>query len=99
MRRPRGRELTISLPKELHPATQALVKGFAEAMAAKLREAEQKYGYRNGWRTQDWETECRQHMHDHIAKGDPRDVAIYCAFMWCRGWCTAADRVEQEQAP
>lgn len=28
------------------------------------------------------------HFHQHIAKGDPRDVAAYCAFMWWHGWST-----------
>lgn len=26
---------------------------------------------------------------EHVAKGDPRDVAAYCAFAWHHGWSTA----------
>ena len=88
MRRPRP-SITIPIPEGLAPRTVDLVRDFALAIASKLREAEQKYGYRDGWLTEDWETECRQHMREHMAKGDPRDVAIYAAFMWRRGWSTA----------
>ena len=90
MRRPKpaGSVIEVSVPVDLHPATKSLVQMFAAAMASKLREAEEKYGYSDGWRTQDWEDECRQHMLDHMNKGDPRDVAIYAAFMWRRGWST-----------
>ena len=35
-------------------------------------------------------TECLAEFHRHIAKGDPRDVAAYCAFMWYHGWKTEA---------
>lgn len=91
MRRPlpAGSEVTVRVPVELHPTTKALVKGFATALAEKLRKAEIDYGYGDGWRTDAWEAECRQQMLVHIDKGDPRDVAIYCAFMWQRGWRTS----------
>lgn len=73
----------------LHPDTAALVSNFAVALAAKLRNAEQKYGYSNGWLTDNWEAECRQQLDKHVAKGDPLDVAAYAAFMWRHGWRTA----------
>lgn len=95
MRRPKLRtEIKIGVPNELHPVSQQLVQDFAAAMAAKLRLAETKYGYRAGWRWQDWETECRKHLREHLAKGDPLDVAIYCAFMWSRGWSTVEPHTE-----
>lgn len=88
MRRPRGPALDVTVPKGLHPTTRALVQEFANALATKLKSAEEKYGYSNGWATQDWEVECRRHLYEHIDKGDPLDVAAYCAFMWRRGWST-----------
>lgn len=88
---PGSGEPTLTCPEGLHPETKKLVSEFAEAIAEKLRGAEIKYGYRDGWRTQDWREECKQHLHNHIAKGDPLDVAAYCAFMWRRGWVTAND--------
>ena len=74
----------------LHPSTAALVNDFATALAEKLRKAELKYGYSNAWTNNGWMTECLADFHRHIAKGDPRDVAAYCAFMWHHGWKTEA---------
>jgi hypothetical protein len=46
-----------------------------------------KHGYEgHTWRSPDWEALWRQEVFEHIAKGDPRDVAIYCAFGWYHGW-------------
>jgi len=73
----------------LHPATADLVRRFSVALAEKLAAAEQKYGYSDNWARPDWMDECRQHLLDHIAKGDARDVAAYCAFLWHHGERTA----------
>lgn len=78
----------IQLPAELHPDTAKLVVDFATELGAKLRKAEVKYGYSNKWLTDEWERICSEQLHSHLAKGDPRDVAIYAAFMWARGWAT-----------
>lgn len=78
-------------PEDLHPRTLVLVKRFAVALAKKLRLAEEKYGYSDGWSRNDWEIECREHLYRHLEKGDPRDVAAYCAFMWVHRWSTASE--------
>jgi len=65
-----------------------LVTRFSEALLAKLRAAEKKYGYDNGWLKGDWQAHCQKALIDHLAKGDPRDVAAYCAFLWHHGWPT-----------
>ncbi len=70
------------LPAKLHLATVNLVARFASALAEKLARAEQKYGYSDGWASPDWLDECRAKLLEHVAKGDPRDVAAYCAFLW-----------------
>jgi len=67
---------------KLHFATQQLVERFSVALAEKLAVAEAKYGYSDGWRDPNWMDECRAKLMEHIAKGDPRDVAAYCAFLW-----------------
>lgn len=78
----------IPIPAELHPDTaHALIK-FAGALAIKLRKNEEKYGYSNGWLTEDWEEKFHLEHMAHIAKGDPRDNAIYNLFAWTRGWKT-----------
>lgn len=75
---------------DLNPHTKNLVVRFARAMAKKLLAAEQKYGYTDGWRTEGWMDECRAKLLEHIAKGDPVDVANYCAFLWFHGASTAS---------
>ncbi len=65
---------------------KGLVKHFSEALLAKLIAAEMKYGWNNGWTKQDWEADCQRHLLEHVAKGDPLDVAAYAAFCWHHGW-------------
>lgn len=83
--------------QELHPNTKALVYRFALAMADKLAAAEAKYGYQDNWRSNDWEDECREQLKRHIEKGDPVDVANYCAFLWIHNWPTI--RTIKEENP
>lgn len=78
------------VPSELHPDTQKLVIDFCTALAEKLYKAQLKYGYEADWKQDGWTSQCQAHFHQHIAKGDPRDVAAYCAFMWYHGWKTEA---------
>lgn len=75
-------------PANLHPLTLDLVKRFAVALAEKLCLAEEKYGYSDNWQRDDWKDDCQHKLIKHITKGDPRDVAAYCAFMWHHGWPT-----------
>ena len=84
-----------TLREELHPSTVNLVVRFARALAAKLAAAEKKYGYSDGWRDPAWMDECRVKLLEHVAKGDPLDVAAYCAFLWFHGKSTAG----AERAP
>lgn len=75
---------------ELHPRTRDLANRFSAAMAEKLLAAQRKYGYSDGWADPSWMDECRAKLLEHVAKGDPRDVANYCAFLWSHGESTAA---------
>ena len=86
-------------PPDLHPATPqpfaAKVFGkrsaqrCAAVLAGKLHAAEKKYGFADGWRNKAWMDECREALQRHVAKGDPLDVAAYCAFLWHHGELTA----------
>lgn len=76
------------MPFGLHPDTQKLVTDFCAALAEKLYKAQLKYGYDADWKQDGWQSQCQAHFHQHIAKGDPRDVAAYCAFMWWHDWST-----------
>ncbi|MBP2230770.1 hypothetical protein J2847_004079 [Azospirillum agricola] len=76
----------IPLPQGLHPDTAKLVTAFAEAVAAKLRLSEIKYGWTANWSRDGWRDELVTELLRHVHKGDPRDVAAYCAFAWHHGW-------------
>ncbi|MFB6449298.1 hypothetical protein [Bradyrhizobium tunisiense] len=65
-----------------------LVRNFSAALLEKLHAAEEKYGWNNGWIAMHWEADCKRQLLEHVHKGDPRDVAAYCAFMWHHGWKT-----------
>ncbi|MGF6641862.1 hypothetical protein [Paraburkholderia sp. MM6662-R1] len=73
---------------DLHPATASLVDRFSVALAEKLAAAERKYGYSNEWEmTTDFDG-LRTDLMQHVCKGDPLDVAAYCAFLWHAGQAT-----------
>ena len=76
----------ISLPDGLHRDSANLVRDFAMALGEKLRAAEVKYGYGASWKKEDWQAECIANLVTHLGKGDPRDVAAFCAFAWHHGW-------------
>lgn len=74
------------MSRDLHPDTDDLVDRFAEALKDKLAKAERKYGYQDGWRDPSWRDALLAKLREHVGKGDPRDVAAYCAFAWHHGW-------------
>ncbi|WP_233623967.1 hypothetical protein [Burkholderia vietnamiensis] len=78
-----------TIPAELHHDTAKLVRRFARALANKLLSAQRKYGYSDNWMRDDWADECRAELMRHVHKGDPRDVAAYCAFLWHHNESTA----------
>lgn len=74
--------LPLNVPTELHIETVKVVKDFAEALLMKLLAAQQKYGYTDHWMNPCIIPDLRQDLAEHMQKGDPRDVAAYCAFLW-----------------
>jgi hypothetical protein len=86
--KPATQYVMVELPQGLQPTTISLVRDFAEALAAKLRKAELKYDFSDSWKLDDWEQKCKQDLYLHLEKGDPIDVAAYCAFMWYHRWNT-----------
>lgn len=72
----------------LHPTTADLVDRFSAALKAKLQRAERKYGYTDNWTATDWMDQCREELVRHVGKGDPLDVAAFCAFLWHHGEST-----------
>lgn len=72
--------------RDLHPETSRLIDRFAEALKDKLAAAQKKYGYSDGWMNSDWQADLIEKLQSHVIKGDPRDVAAYCAFAWHHEW-------------
>jgi hypothetical protein len=90
--------LPMNVPTELHIETVRLVKDFAEALMAKLLKSQQKYGYTDEWLKDDWMDKCRDDLFHHTGKGDPLDVAAYCAFLWHHGESTMTPQVVETAA-
>ncbi|OMS46518.1 hypothetical protein AQ742_29580 [Burkholderia pseudomallei] len=63
------------------------VDRFVEAMKAKLADARTKG--RRGWQHCEPQDLSRM-LREHVEKGDPRDVANFCAFLWNMGESIAA---------
>lgn len=76
-----------------------LVRRFSAALFAKLLAAEEKHGWKGAWHKDDWGDQVAAELLRHVGKGDPLDVAAYCAFAWHHGWPTngghgAGDAIE-----
>lgn len=83
-------DLTITIPDRLHADSRELLGRFTTALAEKMRASEEKHGYANHWMRGGWiaDGRCIRHFSEHVLKGDPRDVAIYAAFLWHHGAST-----------
>ena len=66
--------------------TEKLVDDFASALKAKLLASQRKYGWSDNWSAENWREACQSELLRHLGKGDPVDVAAYCAFLWFHGW-------------
>lgn len=76
-----------------HPDDLA-VDRFAAAMKEKLALARTKG--RTGWEQCD-PANLSAMLHEHVAKGDPRDVANFCMFLWNRGKPISPCRAIQDE--
>ena len=76
-------KVIIDLPDTLHPRAASLVRRFAEAMGKKLDKSQRKYGYTDDW-TESSLIGLQDALIEHVEKGDPIDVANFCAFLWHR---------------
>ncbi|MGE8065228.1 hypothetical protein [Pseudomonas sp. NPDC089569] len=80
--KPGQKLISAAIPADLHPLTQELVSGFMGAFAEKLFASEVKRGGATIWVDADWMDQCREELVRHVLKGDVRDIAAYCAFLW-----------------
>lgn len=87
-RRAQTDQKLAELMKDLRDPIPGLVKDFSEVLLRKLRDAEAKYGYDNLWLRDPNFDGMRRELREHVGKGDPLDVAAYCAFLWYHGQST-----------
>lgn len=80
---------SIEIPAALKGDERAMVLGFAEALAEKFVQAEQKHGWNGEWKRAPAGF-IQGSIVEHLAKGDPRDVAVLCAIAYARGFPTAS---------
>jgi len=66
-------------------ASQKLFQKAVRDCGFKFAEAERKHKWQDKFLTAT-EDEVQEDFKRHVAKGDPRDVAIYCFIMIFRGW-------------
>lgn len=64
----------------------ALVASFSKALLEKFEASEEKYKWNGGWKKNDWQEDFNKQFKNHVANGDPIDIAAYCAFAWYHKW-------------
>jgi len=74
--------LQVAADAEVKHPDDVAVDQFAEVMKAKLADARAKG--RAGWQQCD-PAELSYMLREHVEKGDPRDVANFCMFLWSLG--------------
>ncbi|MFJ3316837.1 hypothetical protein ACIPLR_15880 [Herbaspirillum huttiense] len=76
------REVLLSSPAVAQHSDDAAVDRFATALKEKLALAREKG--RSGWEQCD-AADLSYMLREHVEKGDPRDVANFCMFLWSLG--------------
>ena len=78
-----------------HP-DDAAVDRFAQALKLKLKAARENG--RSGWQTCP-PADLSRMLREHVEKGDPRDVANFCMFLWALGAGIDEDETRKRAAP
>lgn len=78
----------VELPDELAPDTARMVLTMADRMGAKLAQKQEAKG--TSWRTCSWYY-LKQQLYLHLMKGDPVDVANFCAMLLAQDKDTRPD--------
>ena len=82
-----GRREGAEEMRESQDPLEDLVSRFSVALLEKLKASREKYEFGGEpWQDNDWRGDLLWMIRQHLDKGDPRDVAAYCAFAWHHGW-------------
>lgn len=74
--------VSLSSSEEL----ENLFTDFSSALLMRARAAQELDGFTDDWKNNDWQDQLNLQIAHHVANGDPRDSALYCAFAWYHGW-------------
>ncbi len=80
--------------KENYAAMKKVVDEFAAHMLSKMWKSASKRDNADAWQDPAFAPEIRQHLLEHVDKGDPVDVAIYAMFAHWHGQSLAPQPVE-----
>lgn len=76
-------------PREvLEAELRQLCNKFADKMYAKMIKSEEKYNFNGRWKWDYQIPKMQQALAEHVNKGDPIDVANFCAFLDYHGAST-----------
>ena len=78
---------------KLKKKEEAMLRGFSAALRRKF--LAKKADGKGGWSEKYWMSECREQLVAHVIKGDPRDVALFAAFLWYHGERTNQPKPEK----
>lgn len=84
--------------QKLSTASARMLTRFFIGVVEKFLAAEEKHGWKDEWtRIGEQREKFIAELQRHVQKGDPRDVAIYCAIAQHYGWSTnyVDERVER----
>lgn len=89
-----ARPAAVSIAEIPRQLDDDAVDCFAAAMKKKLADARKKG--RGGWQSCSQDDLSRM-LREHVNKGDPRDVANFCMFLWSLGYGIAAARAQRQE--
>lgn len=75
----------IYVPVGVTKAGRELFRMAVKSILRKFADAEKKHDWKDLFLTAP-EIDVQRSFHNHVEKGDPRDVAIFCFIMIFRGW-------------
>lgn len=87
---PLSKVITLDVPAEMSAESAKMLDAFFEATLEKFVAAQRKHNWEDDWKDAEMRILQNEALH-HLVKGDPRDVAIYCAICHHHNWPTYGD--------
>jgi hypothetical protein len=75
-----------------------LYSDFSNALLLRGREVLEADGSSDSWQSNDWQEQLNHQFKESVAKGDPVDIAMLCAFAWHHQWKIELAEAESRSA-